>query len=242
MSPPEPRAPTVQHRAAERRRQRPNRRADVIEVASRLFAEHGYHGTSMRDLGNELGLLGSSVYAHIGSKDELLIELIREGADHFQSLADRVLASAAPPLDQLRALVAGHVAIVADHRDRVAVYLHEHRFLPEPHRGEAGALRDRYEGAFRTVLAAGAGDGTFRPDLDVDLDARLILSMLNALDRWYDPNGELEVEAVADAIWRLACDGVRRRRPEPARTNDDHAADLRARTGSGCGRNHGEAP
>lgn len=208
MNPPEGGARTMRHRAAARERQRPNRRADVIEVAGRLFAAHGYHGTSMRDLGNELGLLGSSVYAHIGSKDELLIELIREGADHFQSLADRVLAAAAPPSEQLRALVAGHVAIVADHRDRVAVHLHEHRFLPEPHRSEAGALRDRYEGAFRTVLARGAADGSFRADLDVDLDARLILSMLNALDRWYDPDGALEVEAVAGAIWRLACEGV----------------------------------
>jgi len=38
-----------------------NTRADVVQAAGRLFAERGYHGTSMRDLGRELGLQGSSL-------------------------------------------------------------------------------------------------------------------------------------------------------------------------------------
>ncbi|MDY7106622.1 MAG: TetR/AcrR family transcriptional regulator [Actinomycetota bacterium] len=195
-------------RAPRRRGRNSARRRDVVDVACRLFAERGYHGTSMRDLGNELGLLGSSVYAHIGSKDELLIELIREGAEHFCGLADAVLDDGAAPDDQLRALVRGHVAIVADHRDRVAVYLHEHRFLPEPHRSEAGALRDRYEAAYRAVLRRGANDGSFRADLDVDLDSRFILSTLNALDRWYDPDGPLDVDALAAALDRFVARGI----------------------------------
>ena len=43
-------------------------RDDVVSAAGRLFAARGYHGTSMRDLGRELGLLGSSLYAHIEGK------------------------------------------------------------------------------------------------------------------------------------------------------------------------------
>ncbi len=57
-----------------------NSRDDVVRAAARLFAERGYHGTSMRDLGAELGLFGSSLYSHVGSKQELLVEVVATGA------------------------------------------------------------------------------------------------------------------------------------------------------------------
>ncbi len=50
-----------------------NTRSDVVDAAGRLFAQRGYHGTSMRDLGKELGLLGSSLYSHVDSKQDLLV-------------------------------------------------------------------------------------------------------------------------------------------------------------------------
>ena len=49
-------------------------RSDVVAAARVLFAEQGFHGTSMRDLGKELGLMGSSLYSHVVSKDELLVD------------------------------------------------------------------------------------------------------------------------------------------------------------------------
>ena len=57
-----------------------NTHEDVVRAAGRLFAERGYHGTSMRDLGKELGLLGSSLYSHVSSKQDLLVEVVEEGA------------------------------------------------------------------------------------------------------------------------------------------------------------------
>ena len=57
-----------------------NSRGDVVSAAGRLFAERGYQATSMRDLGKELGMLGSSLYAHVESKQDLLVEVVEEGA------------------------------------------------------------------------------------------------------------------------------------------------------------------
>ena len=58
-------------------------RDDVIEAAGRLFAKRGYHATSMRDLGGELGILGGSVYAHVSSKEELLVEVVQRAGRLF---------------------------------------------------------------------------------------------------------------------------------------------------------------
>ncbi len=183
-------------------------RDDVVRTAVRLFAERGFHGTSMRDLGDALGLLGSSLYAHIGSKSELLVEITREGAELFQSLADKVLASELGPEQRLAELVAGHVGIITDHLDLATTLFNETRHLPEPERSEVVALRDRYQDAFRQVLADGVAVGVFRPGLDSRLSATLVLSLLNALDRWYRPDGGATPAEVAEELTRFVLAGV----------------------------------
>ena len=89
-----------------------NTRADVVAAAGRLFADKGYHGTSMRDLGKELGLLGSSLYAHVDSKEDLLVDVVAKGAGLFQASADEALALEGSARDRLEALIAGHVVVV----------------------------------------------------------------------------------------------------------------------------------
>lgn len=183
-------------------------RDDVVRTAVRLFAERGFHGTSMRDLGDALGLLGSSLYAHIGSKSELLVEITRDGAEQFQGLADKVLASELSPSEQLAELVVGHIAIITDNLDRAATLFNETRHLPEPQRGEVVALRDRYQDAFRTVLSGGVSAGAFRADLDVRMTATFVLSLLNALDRWYRPDGDAGPAEVASHLTHFVLAGI----------------------------------
>lgn len=183
-------------------------RDDVVAVAGRLFAARGFHGTSMRELGEALGLLGSSLYAHIGSKDELLVEIIGEGAALFQALADEVAQAGGDPADQLRRLVAGHIRIVVDNRDRAATYLNEDRHLPDPERLRAVELRDRYEASFRRVIEAGVEAGRFREGLDPGLAATFVLSLLNATDRWYRADGALTPEELADAMYDFIVRGL----------------------------------
>ncbi|MGH8913749.1 MAG: TetR/AcrR family transcriptional regulator, partial [Acidimicrobiia bacterium] len=111
-----------------------NSRADVVAAAGRLFAEKGYHGTSMRDLGRELGLLGSSLYAHVDSKQDLLVEVVEEGARLFQHSARRAMSVEGSAPERLRALVAGHIDVVLANHDVVRTFLNEARMLDRRHR------------------------------------------------------------------------------------------------------------
>ena len=183
-------------------------RRDVIEAAGRLFAQKGYHGTSMRDLGRELGLLGSSLYAHIESKEDLLVEVVGRGAAVFQEAADHALTTPGSATDRLRALVAGHVDVVLDHMDEVRTFLNEARALDDGHRERVVGARDRYEQAFRQVLTEGLDDGSFAPDVDPKLGAIFILSILNALDRWYRPGGPIGRDDLVEAIMRFVLEGL----------------------------------
>jgi TetR/AcrR family transcriptional regulator, cholesterol catabolism regulator len=185
-----------------------NTRADVVEAAGRLFARDGYHGTSMRDLGRELGLLGSSLYAHVESKQDLLVEVVEEGARLFQMSAESALLVGGSASDRLRALIDGHLAVVMEHRDVVRTYLNEARMLDAEHRRRVLEARDGYELSFRQVIAEGLSDGSFRSDVDPRLASILVLSVLNAVERWYRPDGLLDRRALTAEMCRFCLDGL----------------------------------
>ena len=184
-----------------------NTRSDVINAAGRLFAERGYHGTSMRDLGKELGLLGSSLYSHVDSKQDLLVEVVEEGARLFEASAEQALAGGTAR-DRLGALVAGHVNVVLDNVDVARTFLNEARMLDAEHRDRIVQVRDHYEGVFRTILADGVGDGSFRSDIDPKTASIYILSILNALERWYNPAGLLNREGLTNELKTFFIDGI----------------------------------
>lgn len=175
-------------------------RADIVAVAGRLFAERGYHGTSMRDLARELDLRGSSLYSHISSKEDLLVEVVETGAALFGRSATDALAASEDPVDQLRALVAGHVDVVLDHLDTVRTFLNEARALDEDHRARVIDVRDRYEAVFRDVIGRGVTAGAFRADADPKVASIFVLSILNAIDRWYSDEGRLSRPELVDEL------------------------------------------
>lgn len=167
-------------------------RDDVVRAAGRLFADRGYHGTSMRDLGKELGLLGSSLYSHVSSKQDLLVEVVAEGAGLFEASAEEALKTSGMASDRLDALIAGHVDVVLENIDVARTFLNEARVLDEGHRSRIIDARDHYEEAFRSVIREGREDGSFDPAVDPKTASIFILSILNAIERWYRPDGELD--------------------------------------------------
>lgn len=182
---------------------------DVVAAAGRLFAERGYHGTSMRDLGRALGLHGSSLYSHVASKEDLLVAVVEHGAWLFQASADAA-STVEDPSDRLYSLIRGHIDVVLDHRDEARTFLDEARAIGGAGRRRVIEHRDRYEGAFRRALEDGVSAGLYRADTDPVVTAIFALSILNALDRWYDPADRLDRDGLATAIQHQLVSGIER--------------------------------
>jgi AcrR family transcriptional regulator len=162
----------------------------------------------MRELGEELGMLGSSLYSHVQGKNELLVEVIRRGAEFFNRVVAEATATDGMALDELRMLVHGHVHVVVRHIDEARTFLFEARFLPEADRLTIVDMRDRYEAAYRDTIQRGIDEGSIAPDIDAGVTAIFILSVLNALIRWYRPGGGRDADEIADEMWNFVANGI----------------------------------
>src|SRR5439155_20990965 len=83
------------------------RRRDVTREAAKLFAQKGYHGTSIGDIAEALGVQKGTLYSHIASKEDLLYETLSEGAAAFHAALDAI-PDDAPPVEKIRLALRGH--------------------------------------------------------------------------------------------------------------------------------------
>jgi AcrR family transcriptional regulator len=100
----------------------------LTRAAARLFAEKGYHGTSVGDLAGALGVQKGSLYSHIDSKADLLWEVAREGAKAFHAALDTV-PDEGPVVERIRLALRAHLRVVAEQLDIATVFVREWRLL-----------------------------------------------------------------------------------------------------------------
>src|SRR5262249_48112870 len=159
------------------------RRSELTREAARLFAQKGYHGTSVGDIAQALGVQKGSLYAHIASKQDLLYETMRDGAAAFHAALDAV-ADDLPATEQRRLALRAHLRVVAEQLDVATVFVQEWRYLEGERRDEFVAERRRYEERIRGLLRDGRDHGDLRSDLDEAAAALLLLSAANWAYTW----------------------------------------------------------
>ena len=174
-----------------------SRQDEVIAAAAQLFAERGYAGTSIRDIGEKVGLLGGSLYHYIRSKDALFVRIHDQALNEAE---ERILAAVAPltdPVERLAAACRTLLAIQLDPGSLTMSLMNDFRAVPDAVRAELVATRDAFERKFGELVEAVA----LPEGLDAGIFRILLLSTLNTAEQWYRP-GRLTLDEVADQILR----------------------------------------
>ena len=182
------------------------RRRDVTREAARLFAQKGYHGTSIGDIAEALGVQKGTLYSHIASKEDLLYETMREGAAAFHG-ALHAIPDDLPPVEKIRLALRGHLRVVAEQLDVATVFVQEWRYLEGERRDEFVAERRRYEERIRDLFREGRELSELRADLDEGVAALLLLSAANWAYTWLQAGRD--TDELADRFFALLVDGVR---------------------------------
>jgi AcrR family transcriptional regulator len=185
------------------------REEEILSAAARIFREKGYHGTSVRDIAESVGLLKGSLYHYIRSKEELLARLFEGALEETIRELDEIAAREEPAADRLRAMVRAYSLSVTANLDSVALYLREWRSLPPPELARVRARRRSMRALFESVIAEGVRRREFAV-ADAKVAALAMLGMVNWMYEWYRPRGRLRPEALANELADLALKSVSR--------------------------------
>ena len=153
-----------------------------------------------------MGVQKGSLYAHIASKQDLLYETMREGADAFHAGLDAI-PDELPAAEKIRLAIRAHLRAVAAQLDVATVFMREWRYLEGARRDEVVGERRRYEERFRALFREGRDLGALRSDLDEAAATLLTLSALNWAYTWLTP--QRDTDELADRFFALLLDGVR---------------------------------
>lgn len=182
------------------------RREELSRQAARLFAEKGYHGTSVGELAQAMGVQKGSLYAHIEGKQDLLYETMREGADAFHRGLDTIPEDA-PASEKIRLALRAHLRVVAEQLEIATVFVQEWKYLEADRLEEIVNERRRYEERVRALFREGRELGELRSDLDEHVAALLFLSAANWAYTWLREG--TDTDALADRFYALLVDGMR---------------------------------
>ncbi|WP_216214042.1 TetR/AcrR family transcriptional regulator [Amycolatopsis aidingensis] len=179
----------------------------VLRVAVKLFNERGYDGTSMEDLSRKLGITKSAIYHHVSSKQELLRLAVDRALDGLFAVVDEAERVDGRAVDRLEYLVRGSVAVLVDQLPFVTLLLRV-RGNTKVERA-ALARRREFDKIVSELVRDAENEGDIRPDIDPAVTARLLFGMVNSLIEWYRPRRGSDPTDIADAVAKIAFDGIR---------------------------------
>jgi TetR/AcrR family transcriptional regulator, cholesterol catabolism regulator len=159
------------------------RTLDVLNAAGALFAERGYHGASIRDIGERVGLLGGSLYHHIKSKESLFVQIHNTALRNAAEKIEVAIAGLNQPWERLEQASVTLAELQLDPASITMPLMNDFHQLPPELRAQLIETRDDFEALFdRLVQDVPLGDG-----IDRKIYRICLLTQLNSLCNWYRP-------------------------------------------------------
>lgn len=175
-----------------------DRHREILVAAAGLFAENGYASTSVRDIGQQVGLLGGSLYHYIKSKEDLFVRIHDLALQAAESRIREAVSGLDDPWDQLKEAIIALLEIQLDPNSLTMPLMNDLSSVPPKVRSRLIERRDIFEGIFRDLVDVLPVD----PKLDRDIYRLLLLTLLNNVGQWYR-EGRLTPAEIGEQIFLL---------------------------------------
>jgi AcrR family transcriptional regulator len=181
------------------------RRDAIVEQAAELFATKGFLGASVADLAQACGASKSLIYHYYPSKEDILFEVMDSHLVKLAEASAEVARSGLPAAAALKDLARRFMRLYVGAAARHKVLLNELDNLPAERRAAIVARQRTLIAELEQLLAKA------RPDLEtagrLTPAAMLFFGMINWTHTWFDPEGPVSADAVADMASALMLGG-----------------------------------
>jgi AcrR family transcriptional regulator len=129
--------------AAKRRMRGPERRAQLIAVARKVFGRAGFHGVSMDEVAKEAGVTKPILYDHFPSKKELYLALIDADLAMLHDEVRKALLAPTGNRQRIRASFQAYFDFVDEHAEGFRLLMQETVGAEKEFRQRVADVRDR---------------------------------------------------------------------------------------------------
>jgi AcrR family transcriptional regulator len=185
------------------RRTKEERYEELLDAAAKVFSERGYRSATIQDVAGELDMTGAALYHYVGGKEDLLTDILTRVGHQLRSAIDEILDEPLAPEEKLRRYILRHLQILMDDRAAFTLLILGRTGLPERWLEDMEERERVFAAQLRAVLEE---LGTPRPGVA----ALALLGMLNWTLRWYDADGPLSLDELADSMFELFTRGALR--------------------------------
>jgi len=179
----------------------------ILKCAAKIFAEKGFHSTSIRDISRETGMSLAGLYYYFRTKEELLF-LIQERC--FLTLLQRWETAVSPDADarlRIRVFAENHLGFFLHNMHEMKVMAHEDESLTGEFQEKMLVLKRRYVKILMDLIGEVQGRESGRV-IDLRAATFSLFGMMNWIYTWYHPNRDLPLPRLIEQMLRIYFFGI----------------------------------
>jgi len=170
-----------------------------MTVATEIFAERGYHDTTVNEIAARLGVGKPYIYGFFRSKEDLLSAAASQGTCAVHDAVIREAATGGSPVDILRRISSAFTRSALENHRSVQVYFRDNIYLPKKVRTELSDKRREIDRTVKSVIDRGVSEGVFDVS-DSHLCSLLIAGMMSYSFAWYSPKAGFDIDHICAEV------------------------------------------
>jgi AcrR family transcriptional regulator len=188
-----------------------NRKEELLEKISGLFAKKGYEKSSMRDIAAHLAMTKAGLYYYFENKQQMLVDIINYGMDQALSEMRQELPQIRNTEEKVEWIIRRQIDFYSQHQSRTKVSIHERDALEAKHARIISKKEKEYVKIVKQVIKQIIDEN--RANISPQVATFSLLGMLNWLVHWYDPRGKVPPDRLASNILSLFLAGIKNQCP-----------------------------
>jgi TetR/AcrR family transcriptional regulator, cholesterol catabolism regulator len=189
----------------------------LLQVAVRLFSEHGYGQTSLQQLVEAAGLTKGAFYHYFDTKADCLRALHRSFIEEELERLEAAVGKSTSAADAVRRIVRSFLYGVHQHHALARIFDHEWRHVQAEGFEDIRLKRDRIVEIVTEQIERGVADGQFIETASPNVLALGLIGMCGWAHRWYQPDGAMGFDEIANLWTSSFLDGILVRRTRRGR-------------------------
>ncbi|MEY4122525.1 MAG: hypothetical protein RLZZ457_1363 [Pseudomonadota bacterium] len=185
---------------------RSSKREAVLRTAAQVFNEKGYLASTLDEVAERLSVTKPTLYYYVKNKEEILFECVRIGLTMLRDAIHEVGASGGSAIDKLTAAMRKYTEIVTMDFGMCVIRVGEDPLSPDS-QVKLRRIKAAIDLEFRELIIQGIAEGSIQP-CDPKVAAFTIAGAISWVARWYQPNGDLSVDTIADQCIHLLTEGL----------------------------------